>query len=130
MALNKSRAEPCAFGICGCVSIETTLRCDAGEFEVKCAHNLMNLHGKNIIGGKPVAASDAKTFQGTAAATGEKLNPPFHKATPAQADEAVALATKAFEAYRRLPGEKIAEFLNRIAEEITKLGYELIQRTS
>jgi 2,5-dioxopentanoate dehydrogenase len=90
----------------------------------------MELHGKNLIGGKPVAASDAKTFHSVNAATGEKLSPVFHKATPAQADEAVALALKAFETYRRQPAEKIAEFLNRIAEEILKLGDELIQRTS
>jgi alpha-ketoglutaric semialdehyde dehydrogenase len=90
----------------------------------------MELHGKNLIGGKAVAASDAKTFHGTAAASGEKLSPAFHKATPAQADEAVELAVKAFESYRRLPAEKIADFLNRIAEEILKLGDELIQRTS
>jgi alpha-ketoglutaric semialdehyde dehydrogenase len=90
----------------------------------------MELHGKNIIGGKAVASNNAKTFNSTAAASGEKLAPSFHKATTTEADEAVALATKAFEEYRRLPGEKIAEFLNRIAEEILKLGDELVQRTS
>jgi len=90
----------------------------------------MELHGKNIIGGKAVASSNAKTFNSIAAASGEKLNPVFHKATPEQADEAVALATKAFEEYRKLPAEKIAEFLNRIAEEILKLGDALIQRAS
>ena len=90
----------------------------------------MELHGKNIIGGKAIASGNAKTFQSTAAASGEKLAPVFHKAIITEADETVALATKAFEDYRRLPGEKIAEFLNRIAEEILKLGDELIQRTS
>src|SRR4051794_38896478 len=90
----------------------------------------MELHGKNLIGGKPIAAGDAKTFHSVNAATGEKLSPVFHKATPAQADEAVALALKAFETYRRQPAEKIAEFLNRIAEEVLKLGDELIKRTS
>jgi 2,5-dioxopentanoate dehydrogenase len=90
----------------------------------------MELHGKNLIGGKPVASNNAKTFQALAAASGEKLAPVFHKATVAEADEAVALALKAFETYRRQPAEKIADFLNRIAEEILKLGDELIQRTS
>src|SRR3954471_1391415 len=90
----------------------------------------MELHGKNLIGGKTVASSDTKTFHSTAAATGEKLTPVFHKATIAEADQAVALAEKAFETYRRQPAEKIADFLNRIAEEILKLGDELIQRTS
>ena len=90
----------------------------------------MELHGKNLIGGKLVASNNAKTFHGIAAASGEKLSPVFHKATPTEADEAVALAEKAFAAYRRQPAEKIAEFLNRIAEEILKLGDPLIQRTS
>ena len=90
----------------------------------------MELHGKNLIGGKVVASSNAKTFHSTAAASGEKLSPVFHKATIAEADEAVALAEKAFAAYRRQPADKIADFLNRIAEEIVKLGDELIQRTS
>ena len=56
--------------------------------------------------------------------------PVFHEATVAEADEAVALAEKAFEQYRRQPAEKVAAFLDRIAEEITKLGEELIQRAS
>ena len=90
----------------------------------------MELHGKNLIGGKIVASSNAKTFQGVAAASGEKLTPVFHKATIADADEAMALAEKAFAVYRSQPAEKIADFLNRIAEEILKLGDELIQRTS
>ena len=90
----------------------------------------MELHGKNLIGGKAVASSNTKTFQALAAASGEKLTPVFHKASIAEADEAVVLAQKAFETYRRLPAEKIADFLNRIAEEILKLGDELIQRTS
>src|SRR5579871_2412569 len=88
----------------------------------------MELHGKNLIGGKAVASPNTKTFQSVVAATGEKLSPIFHEATPAEADEALALAAKAFEDYRRLPAEKVAAFLDRIAEEIVKLGDELIQR--
>src|SRR5579871_6796773 len=90
----------------------------------------MELHGKNLIGGKAAASPNTKTFQGVVAATGEKLSPVFHEATPAEADDALALAAKAFEEYRRLPAEKIATFLDRIGEEIMKLGDELIQRTA
>src|ERR1700755_3217129 len=90
----------------------------------------MELHGKNLIGGKAVASTNTKTFSGIAAATGEKLPPLFHEATPAGADEALALAARAFEESRRQPAEKIAAFLDRIAEEILKLGDELIQRAS
>ena len=88
----------------------------------------MELHGKNLIGGKAIASNGAKTFSGINAATGEKLAPLFHEATKAEADEAVALAEKAFEKYRTQPAEKIAAFLDRIAEEILKLGDELIRR--
>lgn len=90
----------------------------------------MELHGKNLISGKAIASPNTKTFSGVVAATGEKLSPVFHEATPAEADEALSLAAKAFEEYRRLPAEKIAAFLDRIAEEILKLGDELIQRAS
>jgi len=90
----------------------------------------MELHGKNLIGGKAVASSSTKTFSGINPASGEKLTPTFHEATAAEADEAVALAETAFEQYRRQPAEKIAAFLDRIAEEIMKLGDELIQRAS
>jgi NADP-dependent aldehyde dehydrogenase len=88
----------------------------------------MELHGKNIIGNKTVASASAKTFSGVAAATGQTMKPLFHEATAAEADEALALAGTAFEEYRRQPAEKIAAFLDRIAEEILKLGDELIQR--
>lgn len=90
----------------------------------------MELHGKNLIGGKAVASPNTKTFSGVVAATGEKLSPVFHEATPAEADEALSLAAKAFEEYRRQPAEKIAGFLDRIGEEILKLGDELIQRAA
>jgi len=90
----------------------------------------MELHGKNLIGRKAVASANTKTFTGVVAATGEKLSPVYHEATPAEIDEALTLAEKAFEEYRRQPAEKIAAFLDRIAEEILKLGDELIQRAS
>src|SRR6185437_4942680 len=124
------RVRRCGSRICECVSIETTRRCSADQSAVKCAHNLMDLHGKNLIGGKAVASNNTKTFSGVNPVSGEKLSPVFQEATAAEADEAVALAAKAFEEYRRQPAEKTAAFLDRIAEEITKLGDELIQRAS
>jgi NADP-dependent aldehyde dehydrogenase len=90
----------------------------------------MELHGKSLIGGKIAASTGTKNFSAVAAATGEQLKPIFQEATPAEADDALTLAAKAFEEYRRLPADKIAAFLDRIAEEILKLGDELIQRAS
>ncbi len=88
----------------------------------------MELHGKSIVGGKATTSANTKTFSGVVAATGEKLQPLFHEATPAEADEAMALAETAFEEYRRQPAEKIAGFLDRIGEEILKLGDDLLKR--
>ena len=92
--------------------------------------NRMELHGQNIIGGKPTASADAKTFSADDAVTGEKLSPQFYAATFAEADEALKLAECAFEKYRALPPERIAEFLDQCAEEILRLGDELLKRAN
>jgi alpha-ketoglutaric semialdehyde dehydrogenase len=89
----------------------------------------MELHGKNLIGGKAIASADAKSFPAIAATTGEMLEPFFYEATEEEADEALAVAEASFEDYRRQPPEKIAEFLERIAEEILSLD-DLIPRAS
>lgn len=90
----------------------------------------MDLHGKNIIGGKSVASANAKTFQATAAVTGEKMQPLFREATAAESGEALKLAVEAFETYRALPPERIAEFLDKAADEIMRLGDDLIKRAN
>ena len=90
----------------------------------------MELHGKNLIGGKIVASATAKSFSAMDAATGEKMSPQFFEATTTEADEALKLAEQAFEEYRALPPQRIAEFLDRCAEEISKLGDELLQRAN
>ena len=90
----------------------------------------MDLHGKNFVGGKIIASSGAKIFSATAAVTGEKIMPQFFEATAAEADEALKLAEKAFEEYRALPPERIAEFLDKCAEEILRLGDALLHRAT
>ena len=88
----------------------------------------MELHGKSIVGGRVTASPKVKTFSAATAATGESLSPAFHESTTAEADEAVKLAEAAFEIYRALPPERVAEFLVRAGEEILKLGEELLHR--
>jgi 2,5-dioxopentanoate dehydrogenase len=90
----------------------------------------MDLHGKNLVGSKTIASAGAKTFSAIAAVTGEKTPPQFFEATAAEADETLKLAEKAFEEYRALPPERIAAFLDKCAEEILKLGDELLHRAS
>jgi NADP-dependent aldehyde dehydrogenase len=87
----------------------------------------MELHGKNFIGEKHSSAG-TKTFNAQNPSTGETLAPQFREATESEVDEALQLATNAFEQYRREPPEKVAAFLTRVAEEISKLGDELIRR--
>jgi NADP-dependent aldehyde dehydrogenase len=90
----------------------------------------MELHGKNIIGGKTTASAGAKMFSAVAAVTGEKLPPVFHEATAEEADKALLLAEKAFEKYRALPPERIAKFLDKAAEEILELDDALLKRAN
>src|SRR5580765_7495791 len=90
----------------------------------------MDLHGKNLIAGKTVASANTKTFSAANAASGETLAPVFHEATTAEAGQALDLAEKAFAEYRRQPADKIAAFLDRIADEILKLGDALLQRAA
>jgi len=99
--------------------------CDTGEMIPEI---IMDLHGKNLVGGKIVASAGAKTFSAMAAVTGEKISPQFFEATPAEAGEALKLAVEAFEEYRALPPERVAGFFDRCAEEILNLGDELLAR--
>jgi alpha-ketoglutaric semialdehyde dehydrogenase len=89
----------------------------------------MELHGKNIIGAK-LSVLGAATYNCVNATTGEKLEPAFHEATEAEISEAMTLAEKAFEEYRGLPAEKIAAFLDKIADYIPGMGDQLIKRAS
>ena len=87
----------------------------------------MELHGKSFIGGQ-LSGEGLARFPGINAATGEKLEPSFYKATEAEIDRALDLADKAFEKYRELPSQRVAEFLAQIGDDIMGLGDELIRR--
>jgi alpha-ketoglutaric semialdehyde dehydrogenase len=90
---------------------------------------MMQLHGRSIIGGKPAAGSTSH-FEVIAPATGQQLPPPFYKATESEIDQALDLAASAFESYRLQPPDRVAAFLERIAEEILNLGDELLRRAN
>src|SRR5438105_11166203 len=89
----------------------------------------MDLHGKNFIGGQ-LSAQNADTFAALNPVTGESLRPLFHEASDPEIDEACRLAGRDFEGYRRQPPERVAEFLDQIAEEILRLGDELLKRAN
>jgi len=77
----------------------------------------MGLHGKNFLGGK-LSARGTAALSGINPATGEALAPLFHEATEGELDEALALAERAFEDYRCQAPERVAEFLERMADAI------------
>ncbi|CAL2076803.1 Alpha-ketoglutaric semialdehyde dehydrogenase [Tenacibaculum dicentrarchi] len=80
--------------------------------------------GKNYIGNQ-LKASGTTTHK----TVNPKLNiqnpTDFYQATLEEVNEAVELADKAFKVYRKVSGEKRAEFLNAIADEILALDTEL-----
>lgn len=81
--------------------------------------------GKNYIGNQ-LSASGTTTHK----TVNPKLNmqnpTDFYQATLEEVNQAVVLADSAFKVYRKVSGEKRAEFLNAIADEILALDTELI----
>jgi len=87
----------------------------------------MLLNGQQIIGGRSVAEGSA-TFFGRNPATGEPTTPTVHEATLAEVDEALRTADRAFEEYRVVSGERIAAFLDAVADEWMALGDALLEQ--
>jgi len=83
------------------------------------------IHGQQLIAGARSAEGRA-TFRATNPATGEVLPGEFYEATSAEIDRALTAAVEAFESYRRLPGQRVADFLDAVASELEALGEELV----
>ncbi len=81
-----------------------------------------------MIIGRRVLRGAAGELYSLEAATGKKLEPSFGGGQVEDVDQACALAESAFDAYRALPDERRAAFLEKIAEEILALGDDLIVR--
>ena len=71
----------------------------------------MTLSGKNLIAGEPMDCADGTFTAGGALAD-------FEEASREHLDRAVDAAARAFDAYRRLPADTRAAFLDRIAAAI------------
>ncbi|HEY4196124.1 MAG TPA: aldehyde dehydrogenase (NADP(+)) [Mucilaginibacter sp.] len=83
--------------------------------------NTKNLIGyKYIDGGKPFKTIDPSS--------GAELDGEFYAASLSDVDAALALAEKAADIYRYTDKKTKANFLRSIAEEITAIGDELIER--
>ncbi|MBI4605313.1 MAG: aldehyde dehydrogenase (NADP(+)) [Planctomycetes bacterium] len=89
----------------------------------------IELDGRQRIGAMSTA-SGTRTFAASDPATGEALEPRFHEATAKEVGQAVDLAAQAFDAYRRTSPERIAAFLEAIAEGILELGDQLLERAA
>lgn len=89
---------------------------------------MLPLTGELLIGGH-ARQGNGEPFQAVGAASGEAIaQPVFHSASAADVDDACRLADEAFDAYRALPSERRAEFLEDCAERIEALGDTLIER--
>ena len=77
--------------------------------------------GHNYIGGQRSAQGNT-LLRSLDASTGEPLPGAFSQATEAEVDAAAKAAATAFPAYRNLPAEQRAVFLEAIADELDALG--------
>ncbi|MCC8404387.1 aldehyde dehydrogenase (NADP(+)) [Paraburkholderia sp. MMS20-SJTN17] len=88
----------------------------------------MPITGEMLIGRKAVRGQE-KPLRAFNPATGSEIaEPVFGSGTVENVEQACSLAQQAFDAYRQLPLAVRAEFLDRIADGITALGDELIER--
>ena len=83
--------------------------------------------GNHLIGNQKTATNTA-TFAAINPATGTPLSGMFHEATEQEVAKAVTLAEKAFPIYKQKTPDEIANFLEKIAEEIFNLEDTLIER--
>ncbi len=87
----------------------------------------MELHGKNLIGNR-LSAAGRPAILAYDPREGRELAPSFYEATAAEVDAAARLAQAAFDEYRQRSHAEVADFLERIAEEIIGLGDALLDR--
>ncbi len=88
----------------------------------------MNLHGNHFIAGQLVANRSAGTFQATNPVGRIKLPGAFFEAGQVEVEGALAAAAGAFTELRTAPVESRAQLLERIADEVDRLGDALIDR--
>src|SRR5437763_15143062 len=87
----------------------------------------MTIQGEMIIG-RSVVRGTAGTVRAFNPATRAEMEPAFGLATAAEVETACALAEQAFDAYRNVPLERRAKFLETIADRIMEIGPLLIER--
>ncbi|MGW5296220.1 aldehyde dehydrogenase (NADP(+)) [Streptomyces bacillaris] len=84
------------------------------------------LTGHSLLAGREVPGT-GDAWYAVAAATGEPFGPPHRDASTEQVAEAARLAASDSRAFRALPPERRAAFLDACAEEIETLGEALLE---
>lgn len=82
--------------------------------------------GKNYIGNR-LSSEGTLRYTTFNPVTNTENDHTFYEATASEIDAAVALASKAFQEFRFVSGQRKAAFLNAIADEIMALDEELVQ---
>ena len=85
----------------------------------------MQLTGQNYIAGE-TSAEGSEVFYSIDPRTKTAGDLPYHNATKAEIDRAVAAAVAAFEETRNYSSARIADFLDEVAAQIEALGDELL----
>ena len=89
----------------------------------------MNIHGNNFIGAT-LSAAGKESCQAYHLKAGQVLNGHFISASNNELNQAVELAQEAFQPYRQLSQMRRADFLDTIAQEISDLNDDFIERAS
>lgn len=87
----------------------------------------MTLQGTSIIGSHRGQGSES-TGRSTNPATNETLEPEYMAATNEELEQAIHLASEAFDSYRHTPGTQKATFLRAIADNIEACIEDLVAR--
>jgi NADP-dependent aldehyde dehydrogenase len=87
----------------------------------------MNLHGQCFIGGH-LSTGSGERFRAISPLDSIAMEPQFYRAGAKEADAALELAEAAFAIFRQTSGSQRAALLERIADEISALGDQLISR--
>lgn len=89
--------------------------------------SLTAISGRSLIGFREGNGKGALHYA-TEPTTGQALEPGFIRATAAEVETAVRLASEAFPLYRRLPGRERAAFLRTMAAKIESIAGEIVER--
>lgn len=85
--------------------------------------------GLSLIGGQP-GEPEGTAFRAVDPATGAQLEPQFYTASKSDVGRAAQFAAEAFPAFSTLSGRERAGLLRRIADEVARIGSELVERAS